>query len=333
LPGNAQQANDILDQMEEAHEQGTVSFRPNLFTYNLVIDAWSRAAEKYEPEAAWNAVRVLRRLITSKDTPDPDTYSFNQAFAALAKSQKEGAATMAVQLLQYMENAHRLKMHKSVRPDVIGYTSVILALTRSKEADSAERAEAILRRMKERHYQGEPHMKPNRACFHAVIDCWAKSDKGTLAARKAEALLQEMEELCANGLPKVAPNTYTYNAVLKSWEKSGTRCCGNQAQKHLERMWQLHQDGDNTIAPDDLSFKIVSIIMECWQNCFVDQPSLTRVTLLYPPYYKNRSSMPFPRVEANRRPRKLCGFFAEWTNGTNPDTKMPVPTKRPTRQS
>ncbi|CAJ1932727.1 unnamed protein product [Cylindrotheca closterium] len=257
LPGYAQQANGVLDQMELSHEQGLASFRPNLFTYNLVIDAWSRASEKDEPEAAWNAVRVLRRLITSTRLPDPDTYSFNQAFAALAKSQKEGAAAMAVQLLQYMENAHRLKMHKSVRPDVIGYTSVILALTRSKQADSAERAEAILRRMKERHANGESHMKPNRACFHAVIDCWAKSDKGTLAARKAEALLQEMEELCANGLPKVAPNTYTYNAVLKSWEKSGTRCCGNQAQKHLERMWKLHQDGDSTIAPDDLSFKIV----------------------------------------------------------------------------
>lgn len=278
-PGYAQQANDVLDRMEEAYEQGQVSFRPNLFSYNLVIDAWSRCDDE---EAAWNAVRVLRRLITSDEKPDPDTYSFNQAFAALAKSQKEGAPTMAVQLLQYMENAHRLKMHKSVRPDVLVYTSVILTLTRSRASDSAERAEAILKRMKERYQQGESHMKPNRACFNAVIDCWSKSDKGTLAARKAEALLQEMEELCANGNPKVAPNTYTYNAVLKSWEKSGTRCCGNQAQKHLERMWKLHQDGDSTIAPDGLSFKIVSSIFSVRFSDALDASSLTFVLLSSP---------------------------------------------------
>lgn len=321
-PGNAQEANDVLDQMEAAYKEGKVSFRPNLFTYNLVIDGWSRLDE---PEAAFNAVRVLRRLILSKETPDPDTYSFNQAFAGLSKSQKSGAAaTLAVPLLQYMEEAHRLKMHKNVSPDVYTYTSVILALTRSQETDAAERAEAILRRMKERYQEGESHMKPNRACFHAVIDCWAKSDKGTLGARRAEALLQEMEELCEE-IPRLAPNTYTYNAVLKSWETSGTRCCGNQAQKHLERMWKLHQDGDSTIAPDDLSFKIVSehdgcCIMVVW-----------KIFSNILPYIISRSLTQYPRARVKTRAKKHFVFCAEWTNFTNRVTKMLVPTRKPTR--
>ena len=56
IPGYAKQANDVLDQMEDAYRSGKqVSVRPNLFSYNLVIDGWSRLEE---PEAAWNAVRV-----------------------------------------------------------------------------------------------------------------------------------------------------------------------------------------------------------------------------------------------------------------------------------
>eukprot|EP00980_Cylindrotheca_fusiformis_P023262 scaffold10302_cov118-Cylindrotheca_fusiformis.AAC.5 len=248
-PGYAQRANELLLELEQKYQQRQISFRPNLFTYNLVIDAWSRATDY---DAAWSAVRVLRSLISSDQTPDPDTFSFNQVFVALSKSIKPGAAALAEKLLAYMEDAYKLKMHPHAKPDLIGYTSVIVTLARSRETDAAERAEAIVQRMKERYQEGETYLRPSRACYNALIDCWAKSGKGTLAARKAEALLQEMEDD-----PTLSPNIVTYNAVLNSWAKSGTRCCGNQAEKYLDRMWQLYNDGDDAIAPNEFSYNTV----------------------------------------------------------------------------
>lgn len=263
-PEYAQRANDLLLQLERDYQQGKISFRPNLFTYNLVIDAWSRAAaaaaaspfSSSNDAAAWNAVRVLRSLISSDQTPDPDTFSFNQVFAALSKtkSRKPGAAVLAEKLLTYMEDAYKLKLHPNAKPDVIGYTSVIVTMGRSKEVDAPERAEQIVMRMKERSgaVGVATFVKPDRACYNALIDCWAKSGKGTLAARKAEALLKEMEED-----PSLSPNIITYNAVLNSWAKSGTRCCGNQAEKYLDRMWKLYNEGDGAIAPNEFSYNTV----------------------------------------------------------------------------
>jgi hypothetical protein len=120
--------------------------------------------------------------------------------------------------------------------------------------------------MKERYAAGERYMKPNRMSFNALIDCWAKSGKGTFAARKAEALLKEMEEMCALGDSSVAPNIVTYNAILNSWARSGTRCCGNKAEGYLDLMWELYHSGDREIAPNDKSFNTVSTIKVCNHN-------------------------------------------------------------------
>lgn len=302
-PGYAQRANDLLLQLEKKYKKGQLSFRPNLFTYNLVIDAWSRAGDY---DAAWSAVRVLRSLISSDQTPDPDTFSFNQVFSALSKSTKPGAAALAEKLLGYMEDAYKLKMHPNAKPDVIGYTSVIVTLTRSREPDAAERAERILTRMKERYQAGESYMKPNRACFNALIDCWAKSGRGTFAARKAEALLREMEELCALGDQAVSPNIVTYNAVLNSWAKSGTRCCGNQAEKYLDRMWKLYHDGDGAIAPNEFSYNTVR---DAAAEETIDSPIFITYDVshngLFPLHPMTiRLLMPFPRARVKPKPKR-----------------------------
>jgi hypothetical protein len=260
--GYAQLADDLLVSLEDRFKIKDIYFRPNLFSYNLVIDAWSRS---HDYEAAWNAVKVLRKLI-DEDGPDPDTFSFNQVLSALSRSSKPGAARLAEKLLTYMEDAYRMQIHRNAKPDVVGYTSVIVALARSGETDAPERAEQILNSMKERYAAGERYMKPNRMSFNALIDCWAKSGKGTYAARKAEALLKEMDEMCALGDSSVAPNIVTYNAILNSWARSGTRCCGNKAEGYLNLMWELYHSGDVEIAPNDKSFNTVSTIKVCNHN-------------------------------------------------------------------
>jgi hypothetical protein len=255
-PGYAQQAHGLLMSLEKRGAEGEAHLKPNLFSYNVVIDAWSKS-EDYN--AAWNAVKILRQLI-EKEWPRPDTFSFNQVLSALSRSSRPGAALLAERLLQYMVDGYRLRLHKNdARPDVVGYTSVIVALSRSGEADAAERAEGLLNQMKEGFAAGERYLKPTRFVYNAMIDCWAKSGRGTYACRKAEALLKEMEDMCANGDATVSPNIVSYNAVLNAWAKSGTRCCANKAEEYLERMWESYKAGEGQIAPNDQSFNTVSV--------------------------------------------------------------------------
>ena len=275
-PEYAQRAQDLLDTLQTRYENGEIEFKPNLFTYNLVIDAWSKLCtsplEQQQLQsdgrsskgtnAAHRAVQVLRRLIQDPNTPNPDAFSFNQVILALSKSSHklDGAAKLAEELLLYMEEGYKLKIHRQAKPDVIGYTSVISAWAKSGADDAAERAERLFNHMKEQYKSGEfPQLKPTRVVYNSLIDCWAKSGKGTLAARKAEALLQEMKELCeaGDGDDRLAPNSVTYNAVLNSWAQSGTRCCGNKAESYLQRMWELYDGGNGHVRPNDKSFNTV----------------------------------------------------------------------------
>lgn len=254
-PGNAEKADKLLRLMETNHELGASRIRPNRFSYNLVIDAWSRADGD---EAAWNAVRILRRLIDdSNPRIQPDTFSFNQVLSSLSRSTRPGAARLAEQLLEYMVDAHRMRVYKSARPDVLSYTFAIVTLTRSGEKDSAMRAEKLLHEMKKACENGEEYLKPTRYIYNTLIDCWAKSGHGTYGARRAEALFQEMEDMYASGDSSVSPNIVTWNAVLNSWARSGTRCGANKAEKYLERMWDLYNSGDEQVAPNEKTFNTV----------------------------------------------------------------------------
>ena len=277
-PEYAQRAEDLLNTLEKRYEKGEIDFKPNLFTYNLVIDAWSKCVDQASSDEyqganpAHKAVQVLKRLIQDPNTPSPDTFSFNQVISALSKSAHKlgGAARVAEDLLTYMEEAYKLKIHRQAKPDVIGYTSVISAWTKSGKVNGPERAERLFEHMKDQHKSGQfPQLKPTRIVYNSLIDCWAKSGKGTLAARKAEALLQEMRELASDGDAMLAPNSVTYNAVLNSWAQSGTRCCGNKAESYLERMWELYDEGNGHVRPNDKSFNTVSGGITMSLFCFV----------------------------------------------------------------
>mmetsp|Transcript_90360 Transcript_90360/g.260513 ORF Transcript_90360/g.260513 Transcript_90360/m.260513 type:complete len:876 (-) Transcript_90360:45-2672(-) len=284
-PGYAKRASDLIASLEEKCAAGEVHLRPNLFSYNLAIDAWSKADDY---DAAWNAVKILRKMI-DREWPRPDTFSFNQVFIALSRSSRPGAAQLSERLLQYMVDGYRLGIHKNARPDVFGFTSVIVALARSGEADAAERAESLVEQMKKAHAAGEKFLKPTRVVYNALIDCWAKSGRGTFAARKAEAILQEMEALGAQGDTTVSPNIVTYNAVLNSWARSGTRCCANKAEEYLERMWELHKGGVGGVAPNDKSFNTVINAISKSPNEFKGQKALRllrRMDKLYQAGYK-----------------------------------------------
>ena len=190
-PDLAHSAEDLLRKMEEGSDSGKIAFRPNVFSYNLVIEGICRVQES---TAAVRSARLLRQLI-KRDDVDPDTFSFNQVLTAFSKSSTEGSATTAEELLRYMDEAYKTGVHRYAKPDSSSFASVIAAYTRSGDKGAAEHAERLLDEMKRRAANGEEHLKPTRICYNSLVDCWAKSGEGTFGARKAEALLQEMQEM------------------------------------------------------------------------------------------------------------------------------------------
>jgi Pentatricopeptide repeat domain len=233
-PRNVKEADTLLKSLIERSNRREIYFRPNTYSFNLVISAW---AECHDYEAAWNALKLLRQMIHRKDYPDPDTFSFNQVLKALSHSIRPDSARLAEQLLTTMEAGYEANTLRNAKPDVVSYTSVIVALSRSGEANAAERGELILARSQ------SAKVKPTTTMYNALITLWGKARRGTYGARRAEQLLNEMK------VHGVEPNTVSYNTVMDSWSRSGTRCCGNKAEGYLELLLS-----DKSMKPDKVSF-------------------------------------------------------------------------------
>jgi pentatricopeptide repeat protein len=273
----AKRAGDLLSSLEnsirlstwESEEAVEIGVAPNVFSYNLVIDAHARSNH------GMAAAHTLRRLIRRREHGlEPDTFSFNRVLAALTQTASVKEGTMSVQkiehqvavaerLLWYMDETYASGVHSRARPDVTSFATLIHAHAKLGNADRAQR---LLDTMKDRSW-----LRPTRYCYNAAISAWAASGRGLLAARKAEALLEEMQ---SSDLKCLAPNSHTYNAVLKAWSQSGTRCCGTKAELYLQRMWDLYYAGNLKVKPNDFSYNTVrnrtlSVLSEFDTRCLI----------------------------------------------------------------
>jgi hypothetical protein len=263
VPGMAQRAEGTLLMMLKRCKEGEEHLRPNRFSYNSVIDAWSRSRDDVAPSHAFRVFQLLLR----DDRAKPDAFSFNQVLSSFSRSQLKGAALKAERLLC---DWHEAQSHGwiAAKPQCIAYTSVISAWARSGEPGAAERAQQLLESMERRAAAGDVHLSPNTITYNAVIDAWARSGEGTLGARRAEALLHRMQRKYEEGNgDRVQPNSITWNGVLNAWAKSGARCCAYQAQKYLDKMWEVHRSGKNqSVRPDDKTYNTVIAAISKSQN-------------------------------------------------------------------
>lgn len=128
----------------------------------LAIESWSKSRA---PDAEMRASQVLRKL-AKRPGVEPDSFSFNQVLAALAR---KGSAKRAEELLLYMDKAYRSGVHPKAKPESEGYVHVIQAYTRSGEKGAAVKAERLLRHMKNRYFEHNGQdVKPNRNVYNAV---------------------------------------------------------------------------------------------------------------------------------------------------------------------
>jgi len=236
----AEEALAVLSELEKhPSPQG-----PNTFSYNLVIEACCKS------QAIVSATKVLKLLVNRKGVP-VDAFSFNQILGAMSGSPE--TAAHAETLFDYMKQGFKSGRLPNAQPDSCTYSSLIKSLARMNDTMAADRAEAYILCWERDFKKGVTTARPNRICYNALIDCWARSGRKLQAARKAESVLQRMQE--ESMVPP--PNLVSYNAVLNAWARSGTRCCGRKAENYLDNMWELYQQGDESVKPDEFTYNTV----------------------------------------------------------------------------
>lgn len=250
---SAKRAHDILELMQKAFDKGDAASRPNVNTYNSVMNAWLRCGNVQQAE---HLLRQLEQLYKAGDSLAPNVVSYSTVMNGYARSREEDAIQKAEQIFDRMQAAYKAG-NKKAQPNMHSYVTLINAYQKSNDPDAAPKAEKALFELYDEYKQGNNELKPNYQLMTTVIDCWQRSGEGD-AGEKAEALLEWMISLYQEKEDKdFEPNSYTFSSAITAWSRSRKLGKAFRARAVLQRMIDLHKAGSLSASPNDRCYTAV----------------------------------------------------------------------------
>ena len=247
-----ERCSEILRRMQQRDRDGYPRVRPNIRTFNAIIDSYAyndRVAEaedlllsmidNYESSAA----RSMDGIEDEELPIRPDIYSFNTVIQQWARSRSPEGGRRAEAILDRMIEFHH-NGNSDVRPDERSFSSIIFHYTKGAgrmHPTAPDRALKLLRRMISMFRQGYKEIFPSfqnktnpMYTFTSVIDAHSvlrRPNSGIIA----DELLQAMAGL-GTKVDALRPNTYACLSVLYAWSSCGSIDAGERATKLLHRM-------------------------------------------------------------------------------------------------
>ena len=128
--------------------------------------------------------------------------------------------------------------------------------------ESALHVESLLRRLIAERRAGNTRAAVTVHDYNCLLEGWARSGGGEAAAQRAEQILETMQ---AQG---PAPNLQSAKACFMAWRNAKVPFAAVRAQRILEWMIRLYQDGVNVnTLPDEDCFDIV---LQLWSRSGLD---------------------------------------------------------------
>jgi pentatricopeptide repeat protein len=247
-----ERCSEILRHMQQRDKAGFPRVRPNIRTFNAVIDSHAyngRVAEaedmllsmvdNYESSAA----RSMDGIEDEELPVRPDSFSFNTVIQQWARTRTPEGGRRAELILERMLKFHHAG-NADVRPDERSFSYIIYHYTKGAgrlAPDAPDRALKLLRKMIGMYRQGYTDLMPSQQnrtnpifAFTSVIDAHSvlrRNDSGLVGAE----LLESMTKL-GEKIDSLRPNTYACLSVLYGWSSCGAIDAGERATELLQTM-------------------------------------------------------------------------------------------------
>lgn len=216
--GAADQAYDILLQLDKQFMEGNEELKPDFICYSAVIDALAKSEDE---DAGNRALDLLNHMVTlvemGCDDMRPNSQVYLSVISALGKSKARGAADAAQKVLNEMERCHALG-DSDVAPNTIIFNAVIHAWALSSFIYKADRAYMLLKRMEELSKQGNRQCAPDIITYNSVILAAANSfGDSKIKAKALQIALIAFKTIMSS--PNIRQSSRTYAIFLKALRK------------------------------------------------------------------------------------------------------------------
>jgi len=241
------------------NDQQQYSCKPDLISYNTVINAWSRSKDPDGPNRAEAILNHMEKQYKNGlSSIQPDVVSYTSCIAGWARSKTDitpDKAIRAQRILDRMDEAYKAG-NVNAKPTVLSYNTVCNAWAKSRDDGAASQVLNILNQMEAMHSSGEMYVKPDIFTYTTCIDTLAK--QGTRkSAEKALDLLNIIEGRYRKTMDSdIKPNVRTYTSVINAISRS--KLGPEQAEALLFRIREMGvNDSDKDLRIDVVCFNAV----------------------------------------------------------------------------
>jgi len=275
-PEAAEDAEALLNNIIDLHQNNVLEERPSTWSYNLVLKCWARSKDPTAPRRA----KQLYDRMSNHHGIVPDSTSMNTVLNTWAKK----ANPMNTEKLFWdFYNAYIQDPLQHPQPNIISFGTVLNALASkaSRYPEAPDRAEALFRKLFELHQAGWEDCRPDAAAFSSLMQAWGKSRQPG-AAEKAESILRKMQELSqqqeeAGGAAdsEMAPDTICWNSAIQAWGIAGN---GERAEALFREMLANYiRDKDDRHKPNIITF---TAVLSAWAKTRFNRQAAKRAESL-----------------------------------------------------
>ncbi|KAL9187799.1 hypothetical protein ACHAXT_006177 [Thalassiosira profunda] len=248
--GASRKAHQLLQRMEDALNKGDTSLKPELLSYNTVLDAFSMEGD------ARSAESLLNQMAKRGDVK-PDAHSYSAVITAWSRSEdKANGARRAEELFDDIEGRYAAG-ETDFRASAEVYNALINCWAKSGERKALYRVTQLLSLMEELGLQGgDRDVTPNSRTYCAVLDTLSRS-RNWNACNKSLEILERMENYFSEGYDSVRPCARAYSIVLSTIARSRKKNKAVMAQDLLHRMESEYRSGNSACRPNIYSYNAV----------------------------------------------------------------------------
>eukprot|EP00970_Alexandrium_tamarense_P010706 scaffold2206_cov193-Alexandrium_tamarense.AAC.7 len=257
--------------MQEMYTTGNdTNVQPNLQSFLLAIEAWTRVPTSSNPDAPRRAQRILQWMSSihhsrENDLAAPTTECFHLVLKSWANSGKLEAPIMAEHLIMYMQHLNSMGV-TSVQPDTLCFNIVMSSWLKSGDITAEKRIRQIYEYMESASRSGHGEFKADASTYNIVIASISPAVKkfyDSHAARRADKILARLERGFMKGDESLRPDTIIYNQVIDYWAKTQSiRGYWLKARDVLDRQIRMYNSGAvRKCQPDVMGY--TSVIAAC----------------------------------------------------------------------
>ena len=212
--------------MQDLYAAGDKNVQPNLESFQIVVEAWSRASD--EPNSPARAQQILEFMTKTyksgaNDLAKPDTQCFIPVLKAWASSKKLEGPIMAEHLIMWMQQLQFHEEIDSARPNTLCFNIVMSSWLKSADVTSEKRIRQIFEYMESSSRKGNVDIKPDAGSYNIVVSSTSPAVKKYFdmgGARRADKMLARLETGYLDGDEMLRPDSIIYNQVIDYWAKT-----------------------------------------------------------------------------------------------------------------